>query len=58
MDFRCPFCDAELPDVVIPEECPSCRSELPPKFVDSMERELPGSDRNSKDGTDRHHKDW
>ena len=48
MDFRCPFCDAELPDVVIPEECPSCRAELPPKFVDNMERELPGSDRNSK----------
>jgi hypothetical protein len=48
MDFNCLFCAAALPDVVIPEECPSCKAALPQQFLDGMERELPGSDRNSK----------
>ena len=44
--FRMPFCEAELPDVVVPEECPKCRAALPEQFVASLERQLPGSDRN------------
>jgi hypothetical protein len=50
MDFRCPFCEAELPDVVVPDECPACRAALPAEFVASLERELPGFDRNRKIG--------
>jgi hypothetical protein len=45
MDFNCPFCEAELPDVVVPDECPACRADLPQEFISSLERELPGSHR-------------
>jgi hypothetical protein len=50
MDFKCPYCNAELPDVVIPEECPLCRAALPQEFIRSLEREPPGSDRDRKVG--------
>ena len=36
MDFRCPFCEAELPDVVVPEACPECNAALPEEFVTSF----------------------
>jgi hypothetical protein len=49
MEFNCPFCHAELPDVVVPEECPSCGAALPDEFIQGLERELPGSDRFGKD---------